>query len=191
METVLDPETGLPLRHEAVINEGSRHKSHLTLFDHENGTATFHDRIGNTTNTVSIDGRTLDLLTFMYSARELDLASIGAMRHRLFVDGKVYPLEIRIMDVDRVGIPPYGDVESIMMEPVAEFDGLFLRQGRIFFWVSEKKRRMVTRIRAEIPVGSINIKLQEVAGPGNDFWIVGPRKSASQNQQNKQRTAIQ
>ena len=55
--------------------------------------------------------------------------------------------------------------------PIAEFDGLFLRQGKVFFWVSKENRRMVTWVEAKVPVGKVSVKLREVSGPGDDFWV--------------------
>ena len=40
---------------------------------------------------------------------------------------------------------------------------------------STDARRVCTRIKAAVPVASIKLKLDEVKGPGKDFWRGGPR----------------
>ena len=62
-------------------------------------------------------------------------------------------------------------LEKNVLPLMGEFDGLFLRKGKIMFWVSKKDRRMITCIKAKVPVGKITAKLQRVTGPGNDFWV--------------------
>ena len=169
METVVDPATYLPVRLDVIQNEGTRHYSHLTHFDHANQTATFIDRNSNTTNEVAIKRDTQDILTFLYSGRAYTLQELANTIPELYVNGKLYEMGMEIKKEGRIKLPGYGKVESTQVEPIAEFDGLFLRQGKIFFWVSKQNPRMVTLIQAKVPVGKINIKLQNVQGLGGDW----------------------
>lgn len=170
-EVILDPETALPVQLDLTLNEGSREKSHLTTFDHAKGEAVFIDRLAGTTNTVAIADDTQDIMTFLYSARMKDLNLLKEQLLHLYVDGKIYDAAITLGKTKQLNIPDHGKVESVEIEPQVEFDGLFLRQGKIFFWVSKAERRMVTLVQASVPVGKINVKLQRVSGPGNDFWV--------------------
>ncbi len=169
-EVIIDPKTALPLRFDFVLNEGSRSKSHYTTFDHKNRQAVFIDRIENTTNTVEIAEDTRDILSYLYAVRKTDLTELAKQTHKLFVDGKIYDLKLKIGEEKQLKIDEHGKVDCVEIEPVAEFDGLFLRQGKIAFWVSKPNRRMITCVEAKVPVGKINVKLQSVAGPGDDFW---------------------
>ena len=169
-EVVVDPETALPLRLDLQLNEGSRRKSHLTVFDHAGKTATFIDRAAGTTNTVAIDSHTQDVLTFLYSVRNEKLETLAQKKYKLFVDGKLYDLGMQIREEGHVNLPEYGKIASTLVEPVAEFDGLFLRQGKIFFWISKQDHRMVTCVEAKVPVGKIKVKLEKASGTGNTFW---------------------
>lgn len=62
-------------------------------------------------------------------------------------------------------------VPSLKMVPEVKFDGLFVRKGRGRIWVSRDARRVMTFAKMKVPFGSVRIKLQEVRGPGKDFWI--------------------
>lgn len=169
MVVLVDPETTLPVRLDVIQNEGSRHASHLTHFDHANQTATFIDRNSNTTNEVAIKPDTQDILTFLYSGRANTLLELANTIPELYVNGKLYELGMELRKEGRIKLPDYGKVESTQVEPIAEFDGLFLRQGKIFFWVSKQNPRMVTLIQAKVPVGKISIKLQNVDGLGGNW----------------------
>ena len=57
------------------------------------------------------------------------------------------------------------------MFPEAMFDGLFVRKGKATVWVSRDPRRLLTFSKVRVPFGRVRIKLHEVNGPGDDFWI--------------------
>lgn len=169
-EVFIDPKTGLPVRVDLQMNEGSIRKSELTLFDHANGTAVFHDRIANTTNHIEISSQTRDIVSFLYSMRNENPEDIAAKTHTLLVGGKLYDMGLKIRKKKRIKVPGYGKIDSTQMEPIAEFDGLFLRKGKVFFWISNQNCSMVTCIQAKVPVGKIKVKLQAVSGTGDAFW---------------------
>ena len=82
----------------------------------------------------------------------------------------MYDLGLKIPDHGTIKVGDFGPVESIEVEPDAEFDGIFLRKGKIFFWVSKEKRRVVTCIKAKVAVGKVTAKLFSVSGEGEAFW---------------------
>jgi hypothetical protein len=170
-EVLIDPETALPVRLELDLQEGSRRKNHSTLFDHANRNAVFIDHEAGTTNMVPIQGDTREILSFLYSVRNENLEMLAQQIHTLFVDGKLYEMGMEIHPDDTIKLANYGKVACTEVEPLAEFDGLFLRQGKIFFWVSKQNRRMVTCVEAKVPVGKVSVKLESVSGPGDDFWV--------------------
>ncbi len=169
-EVLIDPETALPVRIDLRIHEGNRRRSHRTIFNHDKKIAFFEDRIAKVTNEVPITAKTQDVFSFIYANRNASLESLAKQNHMLYADGKVYELGMKIIDEDRIKVPGHGRVKSVQVEPIAEFDGMFVRKGKIVFWVSKENRRMVTCIKAKVPVGKITAKLQKVSGPGDDFW---------------------
>jgi len=169
-EVLIDPKTSLPIKVDVIINEGSKHKSHITTFYHDQKVAVFQDRITHDISEIPIEADTQDLFSFIFSKRDEDLNALASKTHKICTAGKVYDLELRIADEDKVKLPHYGKVASIEIEPIAEFDGLFLRQGKIFFWVSKHNPRMITSIQAKVPVGKITARLERVSGSGSDFW---------------------
>ncbi len=170
-EVIIDPKTALPLRIDLSINEGNRQKSYLTTFYHDKKVAIFQDRISKDIREVPIESDTQDIFSFLFSMRNQELKTLTATPRKLFVDGKLYDLGITLQKESAIKLPAYVKVSSIGILPIAEFDGLFLRQGKITFWVSKQNRRMLTCIKAKVPVGMVTIKLQKVSGPGDDFWV--------------------
>ncbi len=169
-EIFIDPATALPVRHDWIINEGSIHKSQLTTFNHKKNVAVFQDRISMDIREVPIGSNTQEIFSFIYTIRNADLVKLASRKHKLLVTGKLYDLGLNITDEDDIKVDDYGKVESIEIEPVADFDGIFLRKGKISFWVSKQKRRVVTCVKAKVAVGKVTAKLQSVSGQGEGFW---------------------
>jgi hypothetical protein len=132
--------------------------------------AIFQDRVSKDIKEVQIERGTLDIYSFLYSARQVELETLTARGHTLFVDGNLYSLGLKIRKEGRIKLPEYGKVDSVQIEPIAEFDGLFLRKGKIFFWVSKHKHRIITRVEAKVAVGRVKVKLLKVSGTGARFW---------------------
>ncbi len=169
-EVFIDPLTALPVRHDWIINEGTIHKSHLTTFYHDRKIALFQDRISKNLREVPIDSDTQEIFSFIYSNRNTDFEQLAAKKHKLLVTGKLYDLDLKITDEDRIRLDDYGKVPSIEFEPVADFDGIFLRKGKVFFWISKEKRRVITCIKTKVAVGKVTAKLRSVSGEGPGFW---------------------
>ena len=169
-EVVIDPETALPIRHDWIINEGTIHKSHLTTFFHDKKVAVFQDRISKDIREVPIESDTQEIFSFIYGNRNADIEELAARKHRLLVTGKLYDLELKINDEDKIRLPHHGKVTSIEIEPIADFDGIFLRRGKVFFWISKQPTRVVTYIKTRVALGKITAKIHEIAGPVKGFW---------------------
>ena len=172
-EVIIDPETALPIRHDWVINEGSIHKSHLTTYYHDKKVAVFQDRISKDIWEIPIESDTQEIFSFIYANRNADIEKLVTRKYRLLVTGKLYDLELKITDHDDIRLGDFGKVPSIEIEPDADFDGIFLRQGKIFFWISKQPTRVVTCIKAKVAVGSITAKVHEISGPVKGFWSEG------------------
>jgi hypothetical protein len=169
-DVFIDPETALPVRIDLRINEGGRKRSHLTTFHHDKQIALFQDRITKEFREVPITKTTQDVYSFIYANRNTPFEQLTGKTHRLYADGKMYELGMNILEEDRITVPNHGRVECVVVEPIAEFDGMFVRKGKILFWVSKEKHRMVTCVKAKVPVGKVTAKLQTVSGSGDDFW---------------------
>jgi len=169
-EAVIDPETALPVRLDVEINEGPNHKSQLTTFYHDKGIAVYQDRLTKDIKEIPIKSDSQELLSFMFANRYADLKTFAAKQHEVFVNGKLHNVGMKIRRAETIDLSQYGKVDCIKVEPIADFDGLFVQKGKVFFWISMKDRRMVTCVSAKVAIGRITAKLQQVTGPGDDFW---------------------
>ena len=171
IESVIDPDTFLPLRFRKLISEGRYRADETTVFDYQAGKAVWSSPLKNRTNEFVIKPDTRDLISFMYSMRTNRFEAGKRTHYQVMADEKIYDLYVNADKFETLKMDAFGAVRSLKMEPEAAFGGLFVRKGRMWLWVSDDERRLVTKIVAQVPVANIMLELDDVNGPGDDFWI--------------------
>jgi hypothetical protein len=171
MQTVINPVDFLPISFEKDSHEGRRYSHELTTFDHVALKGYWESLSKNSQKEFDIEKDTRDLMGLMYWVRKEPVRT-GEVRHyNVMTDEKMYELIIDAGKKDKVALDQYGRVSCIKMEPKGKFNGMFVRKGRMFLWVSDDERYTICRVTASVPVASIKIMLKEVRGPGDDFWV--------------------
>jgi len=171
-ETLVDLETLLPVQYTKNLKEGGYRCHEVTTFDHENGMAHYEHQTNGKKKEYAIESKTRDILSFLFFMRSELLAPDQVQTYQVMADEKLYELMVNTKDVEKIRLPDYRKkIPSLRIEPEAKFDGLFVRKGKATIWVSRDSRRLMTYAKVKVPLGSVRIKLQEVNGPGDDFWI--------------------
>lgn len=176
IESVIDPVTLLPVRFEKNLSEGSHRYHEMTTFDHTNNIAHWKSLRSGRTKTFPIRPDTRDIPSFMYFMRSHTFTPGSREHHVVMADEKTYDLWINVGKPDTVDLPVYGAVKCLTAEPEAAFDGVAVRKGRIWMWISRDSRCVATRVVLSIPVATAKIILHEVQGPGNDTWVIKARE---------------
>ncbi len=170
-ECLLDPKTLQPVRFEKNMKEGLSHYHDVTTFDYAKGAARFENLETGTVTNVPISADTRDYLSFMYFMRGQELKPKTTTTYHVLADDRVYDVLVNSENIEDIGLSNYPDVPSLRIEPEAAFNGLFVRSGKATLWVSRDMRRVLTGVKAWVPFGRITVKLYDVSGEGNDFWI--------------------
>lgn len=165
IESIVDPETFLPVSFFKALNEGTFHAERRTIFDRENGVAHFEDFRKNKKVEIPIEPDTRDVLTFMYAARRERFPVGTTQKFRVLEDDKIYDLWVKATRIDRIKLPERGRVSSVKLEPEAAIQGLFVRKGKVTLWVSDDEKRVMTRLDGSAPVASIRGLLVDISEP--------------------------
>jgi len=172
IESVVDPETFLPLRFVRRLSEGRYRLNEVTTFNHKEHIAHWKHLIKNDARDFAIEDDTRDLLSFMFFMRSRKLEPNLTYQYRLMADEKLYDLYINTKNYVQLNISRFGFVKCLYIEPDAKFQGFFVRVGRLQVWNSDDKRCLCVKAVAKAPViGTIKLLLYKVEGPGNDFWV--------------------
>ncbi len=170
VESLIDPETFLPVRYEAEMNQGRRSTHEITYFDYDKLVAKQYVLHRDNTNYFQLEPDTRDLISFMYFMRQKSLEPGSKTHYRVMADDKVYDLWLNADRVDPVPISGHGAVDSLRVVPEAAFEGLIVDRGEARFWISRDERNILTRMIVRIPVANVRMVLRNVHGPGDDFW---------------------
>ena len=170
LQTVLDPWTFLPLSFEKKSREGRRRYHELTTFDHAGKKGSWKSLLKDKHREFAIEADTRDLMGLMYWIRKEPIREEETRSYHVMTDEKLYELIIEAGKKDPVELDRYGKVACIKMEPKGKFNGMFVRKGRMWVWLSDDPRYTICRAVASVPVASIKIMLKTVRGPGDDFW---------------------
>ncbi|MBQ7251114.1 MAG: DUF3108 domain-containing protein, partial [Kiritimatiellae bacterium] len=175
LQTLVEPVSFLPLAHEKQSSEG-RHKTHeLTVFDPGKHEAVYHSFLRDNGHGYEVPEGTRDMLSLMYWFRRDPMREPGEKRaYGMVTNEKLYELFVDSLKRETVKVGRYGKRDCIKLEPTGKFEGMFVRKGRMFLWVSRDARYTLCALDASVPVADIHVKLKEVRGPGDDDWTAPP-----------------
>jgi hypothetical protein len=171
IESLVDPETFLPVRFIKRLKEGRYRADETTVFDFEKRKAYWSSKTNGRKKEFDIEPDTRDVVTFMYYMRRQSFEPGQTNQFQVMADEKLYDLIVTASKKVDLKLDSYGKVPSIQVTPTAAFEGIFVRSGEVTMWVSDDERRICTRIMAEVPVANVRLNLIDVDGPGDDFWV--------------------
>ena len=176
LQTILDPATFLPLSFEKDSYEGRHHHHEITTFDHAAKKGHWRSLLSEKQKDFDIAADTRDLMGLMYWIRKDPIRENETRNYWVMTDEKMYELIVEAGKKEELKLDGYGKVSTLKMEPKGKFNGMFVRKGRMFLWISDDARYTICRATASVPVASIKIVLKKVRGPGDDFWTREPPK---------------
>lgn len=177
IESVVDPNTFLPVRFTKRLSEGRYRLHEVTTFDHRAGTAHWKHLLKDKAHDFAIEADTRDIVSFMFYMRAQRFTENTNVPYRVMADEKLYDLEVNAKKWETVSLPVFGKIKAMRLEPEAKFQGLFVRVGKLVVWVSNDARNLCAQATAKVPVGTVKATLMKVEGPGADDWS---KKSAAQ-----------
>ena len=172
IESLIEPASFLPVQFTKNMSEGSSRHYEITRFDRTNLLAHWESKITGKTNEFKIEPDTRDIPSLMYLLRGQRFESGKRDHFKVMADEKIYDLWVHVQAEETVSLPEYNCVRCIKIEPEAAFNGLFIRKGKMWVWISKDTRSLATKIEARIPVANVRAILQKVEGPGQDSWTI-------------------
>jgi hypothetical protein len=175
-ELLVDPISFLPLRYTVNMSEGRHRSLEVTTFDHQALVGTWESVWSKKKKTFPLESDTRDIVTFLYHARQRQLAAGEKSKYRVMADDKIYDLWLEALKEETLRLPGFGKVSSLKIKPTAAFNGLFVRKGEMRVWISTDPRRILLKLEADLPFANIRAVLSEVHGPGEDFWTTTTKR---------------
>ncbi len=164
IKTLIDAKEGFSRSFDIKKNEGSYHGSEQIEFDYDRNLAnytriskgTLSDKIRR--KDIPIPGKVSDPLSCLYYIRGLDLKPGSESQLTVNTDRKNWVLTLKVLGSEKLDLKGLGRFNALVVEPEAQFQGLFVRKGKMTVWLDEKTR-IPLKMKVDIPIGSATATL--------------------------------
>ncbi len=162
-ESILSPD-GYPISNMIKIREGRKRRHKVTIFERPEDSrphkATFRDLLKNITMEYDLDRPTYDILSAFYalSKRSLDIGTSEYLD--IFDNKKLYNTEVKVLRKERVTVHN-AEFDTIVIKPLLKSEGIFVRKGDMYIWLSDDDRRLPVMIKSKVKIGHFTAKLKK------------------------------
>ena len=147
-------------KYEKHLREGQYRNDEVSVFRHQADTPVVRRVLnGERQEPMEVPRFAADSLGALYRVRTLRLEPGRSVTIPVSDGRKNYDLEVVVEARERVETPA-GVFDCVRVEPRLESDGIFVRKGRMRVWMTDDARHLPVRLKAEIPVGSIEALLE-------------------------------
>ena len=158
----IDVEKLHSLRYEKILQEGHYRADEVMDYDQEKHIATYLSRKNKTRKEMEIPQDVQDTLSCGFWFRLQDIQPPAQIHIPVNADEKNWDMEIKVLKKTKVNIKGFGKKEALEVEPEIQFQGLFVKRGKIRGWIGTDERRIPLKMKVKIPVlGSIAAQLIE------------------------------
>lgn len=164
----IDVEKFHSLRYEKILKEGHYRADEEMDYDQENHTAAYHSRLNESRKEMLIPPNVQDQLSCGYWFRLQEIQPGVTIYIPVNADEKNWDLRVKILQKTKVKLRDFKEWEALEVEPEIQFQGIFVKRGKIRGWIGLDERRIPLKMRVKIPVlGAVNARLVEYR-PGVD-----------------------
>ena len=165
-ESYVDQQSLLPVHFKRDIKEGGFKSFTEIHFDHENDTA-FYTHRNKTITPYPVPTNIHDVVSSFFFARAThnhDELKVGDhIPLTCFLDREVFKLEAKLIEREEIEVE-YKRYKALHFKLLVEEAGLLTDGGKVDFWISDDKNKLLLRMESELWVGSIKADLVTAKG---------------------------
>ena len=158
----IDVERLHSLRYEKILKEGRYRADEVMDYDQERHTATYFSRRSGSRKEMMIPPDVQDQLSCGFWFRLQEVQPNSKIYIPVNADEKNWDMEVKILRYTQVKLSGFPEREAVEVEPEIQYQGLFVKRGKIRGLIALDERRVPLKMRVKIPVlGSITARLIE------------------------------
>ena len=151
---------GAPVHFSIKQQEGKYRSNKETIFDQSGKKVTFLNHLKETKEEHTMEGQGLwDVISGFYYLRTHSMETGKTISINVFDSNKFLTAEVTVMGKERIEDVNQKGIDTIIVKPVLNSDGLFKNKGTILVWFTDDERRIPVKVETEVPVGKIIAKL--------------------------------
>ncbi|MCS7215868.1 MAG: DUF3108 domain-containing protein [Thermodesulfovibrio sp.] len=153
---------GKPKHFRLIQVEGKYRGNKETIFDYNNKEIIFINHIkNNTTYHKGIDKVFMDVLSGFFYLRTLSINLKEPLSIDIFDSNKFTTVQVQPIKEERIELSNKKEIDTIVIKPLLDTEGLFKRKGDIIIWLSKDENKIPVKIETKIPVGKVIAELIE------------------------------
>ncbi len=154
VESIVDALGIFSWRFEKNLREGSYRADRIYEFDQPKNIVFYKE------DTIAVPPLVQDAISVLYFIRTQKLEVGKSIFVDNFTDGKLYPLEVKIIKKERITVTA-GTFDCIVVEPLMQSVGVFKHQGKLKVWLTDDRIKMPVQMKSKVLVGSITAELTD------------------------------
>lgn len=155
----------LPYHYEVWQKEGYSYEAHrITRYDQENKRI-YYSVNDNPVIEFDISGTTQNEFSSFFASRLMGLIPGESFIVPTFADEKRIEVVVRVKGRGILEKTVLGDIETIVVEPIMTFSGLYDKRGDTVIWYTDDRCRVPVKINSKILIGSLTAKLVSYRNP--------------------------
>jgi len=169
IKTLIDAKEGFSRSFDMKKNEGSFHGSEEIKFDYDKNLANYtrikKGSAGDEVRSriIPLPGKVHDPLSCLYFIRGLDLKAGVDQKLTVNTDKKNWVLTLKVLRTDDYYQDKFGNLKALVVEPESQFQGVFVRKGKMTVWL-EEKTKIPLMMKVGVPIGSATATLIKAEG---------------------------
>lgn len=158
----IDVERLHSLRYEKILREGRYRADEVMEYDQKKHIASYFSRLNKSRKEMMIPPDAQDQLSCGYWFRLQKIEPNSQVKIPVNADEKNWDLLVNVLDKTEVKFPKLGQWEAVEVEPKIQFQGIFVKRGKIRGWIGLDERQTPLKMKVKIPVlGSVQANLVE------------------------------
>ena len=162
--TFLDVRKGCTRRFDMDKTGGSTHAVEHIDFDYDKGVADYSRTLTRggkeevKTRAIPLPGEVHDPLSCLYYVRGMDLQVANEYPLTVNTSRKNWVLTLKVLRREELSIKDIGAFNALVVEPAAQFEGIFVRKGKMTVWL-EERTKVPLKIESAVAIGSVSAVL--------------------------------
>lgn len=151
---------GAPVHFKIKQHEGKYRSNKETLFDQNRKKVTFFNHLKETKEEHTMEGHALwDVISAFYYLRTQAMETGKTIFLKVFDSNKFLTAEVTVIGRERIEDTSQKVIDTVIVKPVLNSDGLFKNKGTILVWFTDDEHRIPVKMETEVPVGKVIAKL--------------------------------
>lgn len=140
--------------------EGRYRSDKEIIFDVSKKRITYFDYLKGKKKEHIFDGVIWDVISGFYYLRAQPLTVGKVIYIDVFDSNKFLKAEVSILRKERIKVSGRGEVDTVVVKPDLQSEGLFHRKGDVFIWLTDDEKRIPVKVETKVPIGKVVAELK-------------------------------